>query len=142
MSGPRKYAAKTPGRPFEPGNPGRPKGSRHKVTLAVEALLEGEADALTRKAIELAKAGDMTALRLCLDRIAPPRRDRPTPFELPEIHGLADHPAAVAAIIRAVADGELAPVEGEAVVRMMTEYRKSIEVADLAARIEALEERL
>ena len=45
----------TRGRPFQPGNPGRPKGARHKVTVAVEALLEGEAEGLTRKAIELAK---------------------------------------------------------------------------------------
>src|SRR5215204_4346329 len=59
---------------FKPGNPGRPKGARHKTTLAIEALLDGEAEALTRKAIELAKAGDLVALRLCLDRIC--RRGR------------------------------------------------------------------
>ena len=62
--------------PFEPGQSGNPagkaRGTRNKVTLAIEALLDGEAEALTRKAIELAKAGDMAALRLCLDRLAPP----------------------------------------------------------------------
>ena len=59
------------------GNPnGRPPGSRNKTTLAVDALLDGEAETLTRKAIELAKTGDVTALRLCLDRIAPVRKDR------------------------------------------------------------------
>src|SRR5262245_47204912 len=46
------------GRPFEPGqrgNPsGRPKGARNKTTIAVEALLDNEAEALTRKLIELA----------------------------------------------------------------------------------------
>jgi Family of unknown function (DUF5681) len=46
------------GRPFQPGqsgNPsGRPKGARNKATLAVEALLENEAEALTRKVIDLA----------------------------------------------------------------------------------------
>jgi Family of unknown function (DUF5681) len=55
------------GRPFEPGqsgNPaGRPKGSRNKATLAVEALLDGEAEEITRKAIELAKKGDLAAIR-------------------------------------------------------------------------------
>src|SRR5918998_3546498 len=60
------------------GNPaGRPKGARHKYLLAMEALLDGEAESLTRKAIELALAGDTTALRLCLDRLAPPRKGRP-----------------------------------------------------------------
>ncbi len=58
-------------RPGQSGNPsGRPKGARHKATMAVEALLNGEADAITRKAIDAALAGDMTAIRLCLDRIA------------------------------------------------------------------------
>ncbi len=73
------------------GNPaGRPRGSRNKTTLAIEALLDGEAEALTRKPIERALAGDGVALRLCLDRIAPPRRDRPTPFDLPALREAAD----------------------------------------------------
>src|SRR6267378_2403412 len=44
------------GKPFAPGqsgNPaGRPVGSRNKATLAIDALLDGEGEALTRKAIE------------------------------------------------------------------------------------------
>ena len=51
------------------GNPkGRPKGARNKATLAAEALLDGDAETITKKAIELAKAGDLTAIRLCLRR--------------------------------------------------------------------------
>jgi hypothetical protein len=69
------------------GNPaGRPRGAGNKTTLAVEALLDGEAKTITRKAIELAKAGDISALRLCLDRIAPPRKDRPVLFDVPKIN--------------------------------------------------------
>src|SRR5262245_28492247 len=68
------------GRPFRPGrsgNPkGRPKGARNKTTLAMEALLDGESEAITRKLLEKAAEGDMTALRLCLDRLLSPRRDR------------------------------------------------------------------
>jgi hypothetical protein len=61
-------------KPGQSGNPsGRPKGARHRTTVAIEALLEGEGEALTRKAIELAKSGDMQALRLCMDRLAPSR---------------------------------------------------------------------
>ena len=56
----------------------------------VEALLDGEAETLTRKAIELAKAGDLAALRVCLDRIAPPRKDRPVLFEFPPVSSAAD----------------------------------------------------
>jgi hypothetical protein len=66
------------------GNPGgRPLGARHKATLAAEALLDGEAEGLTRKAIEAALGGDMPALRICLDRILPPRKERPVRFKLP-----------------------------------------------------------
>jgi hypothetical protein len=73
-------------KPGQSGNPsGRPKGARHRTTVAIEVLLEGEGEALTRKAIELAKAGDMQALRLCMDRLAPPRRDSPVVFDLPEM---------------------------------------------------------
>src|SRR5450432_3287649 len=73
-------------KPGQSGNPsGRPKGARHRTTVAIEALLEGEGEALTRKAIDLAKAGDMQALRLCMDRLAPPRKDSPVAFDLPEM---------------------------------------------------------
>ena len=52
------------------GNPaGRPPGSRDRATLLMESLLEGEAEQLTRKAIELALAGDIATLRLCLERL-------------------------------------------------------------------------
>src|SRR5215213_10832715 len=91
-------AAERRGGRFKPGNPGRPKGARHKTTLAIEALLDGEAEALTRKAIELAKAGDLVALRLCLDRICPPRKDRPVTFTLPSLESGTDAKNAVAAL--------------------------------------------
>lgn len=53
MTEPRKPLAGTRGKPFEPGNPGRVPGSRNRATLAAAALLDGEAEALTRKAIEM-----------------------------------------------------------------------------------------
>src|SRR5215211_737744 len=98
--------------PGQSGNPsGRPPGSRNKTTLALDALLDGEAEALTRKAIELAKAGDMVALRLCLDRICPPRKDRPVRFDLPTLKTAADAVEAASAIIGAVSHGDLTPSE-------------------------------
>lgn len=139
MSETRNNAGSTRGRPFEPGNPGRPPGARNKATRAIEALLEGEAENLGRKAVELALAGDQAALRLCIDRLAPTRRERPTPFDLPAVRGARDHPAAVAAVLRAVAAGDLAPGEGEALCRMLGEHRRSVELADLDARVAALE---
>jgi hypothetical protein len=105
------------------GNPaGRPPGARNRVTLAVEALLEGEAEALTRKAIERALEGDGQALRLCLDRIAPPRRDRPVVFALPALKEAADARDAFAAVVHAIAGGELTPAEGVTLAGLIADF--------------------
>lgn len=136
---PRKNAGTTRGRPFAPGNPGRAKGSRHKVTLAIEAILDGEAETLTRKAVELAQAGDITALRLCMDRLAPVRRDRPVTFDLPRIETVNDLPKATQAIMEAVAGGELTPSEAAELGKLVDAHAKAIEVTDLHRRLEALE---
>jgi hypothetical protein len=105
----------------------------------VEALLEGEAEGLTRKAVEMALGGDVTALRLCLDRIAPPRRDRPITFDLGELAGPADALVAVVSLIRAVSAGEIAPSEATAVMGLLDVYRRGFETTELEARLAALE---
>ena len=94
------------------GNPaGKPKGTRNATTLALEALLDGQASALTQKAIDVALTGDIPALRLCLDRILPPRKDSPVAFDLPEMKTLNDTVSAMGAIVKAVGDGDLTPTE-------------------------------
>jgi hypothetical protein len=122
------------------GNPsGRPKGALNKTTLATQALLDGEAEALTRKVLELAKNGNPMALRLCLERLLPPRKDRPINFTLPKIEGAADLPKALGAILEAVAQGAITPGEGHTLTVMIEAYRKGLEAADFEARLTALE---
>ena len=122
------------------GNPsGRPKGALNKATLATQALLDGEAEALTRKVVELAKDGNPVALRLCLERLLPPRKDRPINFTLPKIEGAEDLPKALGAILEAVAEGEITPGEGQTLTAMLDAYRKGLETTDLEARITTLE---
>jgi hypothetical protein len=139
----RKSAGNSPkrglGKPFEPGNPGKPKGARHKATLAAEALLEGEAKALTRKAIAMALAGDTTALRLCLERLVPPRKERTIRFAAPALAAAADVPAALAAIVAAIAQGYITPGEGSDLAALIDRFRAAFEVESLEARITALE---
>lgn len=131
------------GAPFKPGksgNPaGKPKGARHKTTLAIEALLDGEAEILTRKAIELAKGGDMQALRLCMDRLAPPRKDRSVAFAMPSIETVDDLPAATRAIMEAVSVGDITPSEAAELGKLVDAHVRAIEVSDINKRLEALE---
>ena len=127
-------------KPGQSGNPrGRPRGSRHKTTLAIEKLLDGEGEAITRKAIELAKGGDMAAIRICLDRLAPPRKDRHIEFTRPKMEKASDAAEASAAIVEAVALGELTPSEAGELMKIVESYARSLQVSDFEARLERLE---
>ena len=136
-------ARKQRGRQFErgiSGNPGgRPKGSRNKTSLAVEALLDGEAEGLTRKAIEKALDGDMAALRLCLERVLPPRRDRPVTFDLPNIETAAEALKASSAILAACAAGTLSPGEAAECMNLISIHLRMFEMTEIEARLSALE---
>jgi hypothetical protein len=122
------------GRPFEKGksgNPsGRPQGARNRTTLAAEALLDGEAEALTRKAVELALGGDMNALRLCLDRILPPRREQPIEFDLKELESLGDAKRVIADIIAAVAAGKITLSQAAELAKLVDMYIRACEASE------------
>ncbi len=125
------------------GNPeGRPVGARNKATLAMEALLDGEAETITRTAIEKAKEGDTTALRLCLERILPPRKDRPVSFSLPQLWTVADARAATAAIVAAVAAAEITVSEASELARLVDTYVRAVEASDLDKRLRTIEEKM
>jgi hypothetical protein len=122
------------------GNPaGRPPGCRNHATRTAETLLDGEAEALTRKAVALALDGDPTALRLCLDRVIAPRRGRHVHLELPPIANPADIAAAMAAITAAVAAGTITPGEAAEVAKVVDTYIRAIEASDFDRRLTALE---
>ena len=134
-----KYAASTRGRPFQAGNAGRPKGAKNKATLALEALLDGEGEALTRKAVEMALTGDTTALRLCLERVLPPRKDRPVRFVLRKLETAVDAVKITAALVEAVARGDITPVEAAELSKLVEGFIRAVEVHDIQVRLERLE---
>ena len=118
---------------------GKPKGSLNKVTLAIQSLLDGEGEALTRKAIELAKDGDLTAIKLCLDRIFPARKSRSINIDLPDVSTGEGVSLAQGVVVQAVSQGELAPDEGQVLSSILEARRKSIETADHEDRLNKLE---
>jgi hypothetical protein len=141
-----KTAGKQRGKPFEPGesdNPrGRPEGSWHATTPAVEKLLEGEAEEIGRKAVELAKSGDTVALRLCLERIAPVRKGRPISLTLPSMSSPADVTKALSAIVAQMAEGEITPDKAAVAASVIETKRKALETEELDRRLRAIEEQL
>ena len=126
--------------PGTSGNPnGRPKGSRHKVTRAVEALLEGEAEAVTRKVIERALDGDTAAQKLILERIAPPKKDAPVTFDMPALDGAEALVNASRAVLEGVASGQLSPAEGKTIADLIETHARVVELNDFEVRLQRLE---
>jgi hypothetical protein len=109
--------------------------------MAALALLDGQAEALTQKAVQLALAGDTTALRLCLERLVPPRKDAPIAFTVPAMQSAVDAAMAAGAVLQATAAGDLTPTEGAALMGLVDAFRKALETSELETRLAALEAR-
>jgi hypothetical protein len=123
------------------GNPaGRPAGSRNKATLACEQLLEGEAEDLIRTLVEKAKAGNIQALGMCVDRILPARKERSINLQSRPISSLQDLPIHFQDITSAVAEGRITPGEGKSLSDILTNHAQTMERVDLDRRVAALEE--
>ena len=95
---------------FSKGNTGRPKGARNLKTVAIESLLEGQAGALTQKAISKELEGDGLALKLCMERIAPPPKNTPISCALPSMQSANNASQAAEGVLKAVGEGELTPI--------------------------------
>jgi hypothetical protein len=131
------------GRPFEPGNKfgrGRPKGSRNKIRLEAQQLLEQHAQPIMRKCIILALQGDHTAMRLCVERLAGPIRDASVRLPFGGSDTASDVAAAFQALLKAVGAGSVTPAEGEKIASMLGMRREAIETVDLEKRVAALME--
>ena len=125
---------------FKPGNSGRPKGARNKTTLAMEELFDGEAEAITRKAIEKAKEGDMVAIRLCLERIVPVIKSRPITLKLPPVATAEDIMKAQGVVIATMARGEITPDDASTIAGVLEARRRAIETVELEARVQIIEQ--
>lgn len=131
------------GRRFQPGqsgNPaGRPKGARNHATILLEKMMHGDAEEIGKSVIAAAKAGDPTAMRLCVERLYPVRKGAPVVFDMPPIVTAADVDKATGELMRQTAAGELSPEEAATIAQVLEVRRRAIETAELEARIAALE---
>jgi Family of unknown function (DUF5681) len=123
------------------GNPaGRPRGSRNKATLALEALLEEGAEPLISKAMTMALAGDTAAMRLCLERILPARRDRLIHLDLPPIGNAKEISGALSTILTAIGEGQITPGEGETMANILATQTNVFMAEELESRLEKVED--
>lgn len=123
------------------GNPkGKPKGAINLVTRAVQDLLAGQHEQLTQAAIDKALEGDVTALRLCLDRIAPVKKDNPVSMDLPPVKTVQDAVAASESVLAAVSNGDVTPDEAGRVMALLHTHKGLVETSEFEARLKALEE--
>ena len=120
---------------FSAGNSGRPKGSRNKATLAIESLLQGQAEALTQTVVTKALEGDSVALRLCMDRIAPAPKDAAVNFYMPSMNNALDAAEAAGSVLRA----ELTPLEATRLMGLIDSYRRTLELTEIEERLRVLE---
>lgn len=132
----------TRGKPFPPGNTfgrGRPEGSRNKATIALQTMLDGHGEAITRKCALMAMQGDATGMRLCMERLLPPRREQPVKFKVGPATTAAEVAAAVSAVLQAVAVGQLTPAEGQMIAAILEGRRRVIETEEHEARLQVIE---
>jgi hypothetical protein len=133
---------KVRGRPFKPGNPGRPPGSKNKTTRLIEQLVENEAAGLTGKIVQLALEGNVRCLEYCLDRLLPRRSGRSLDIQLPTINTVHDIVPAIAAIVAEVNNGNLSAEEASHLVHLLQGYETAVKTDDFAIRLENLESRM
>jgi hypothetical protein len=125
------------------GNPaGRPRGSRNRMTELLENMLEAEGEGLAHKVIECALGGNIQALRLCLTRLLPPRRDRTIQLPLPPIQSASQIAEAMSTIFEAIGDGLITPSEGESLTNILTKQINVLAITDLSREMAGLEQRI
>jgi serine/threonine protein kinase len=86
-------------------------------------------------ALQIAKE----VLRALLDRLAPPRKERPVTVDLPPLTNPTDAPRIAAALLEHAASGELTPTEAQSLAALLEAFRKQTELASFEERLAALE---
>jgi hypothetical protein len=129
--------------PGQSGNPaGRPVGSRNKTTLVAESIIGEHLPEILAATCAKAKEGSERAQSIIISRAIAPARRRPVMVDLPEMVTLDDLLAAHSQVTRLFAQGELTDEEAARATALLEAHRRTIETAELARRIEAVEAEL
>lgn len=125
------------------GNPrGKPKGTKNKASLLAEMLLESGVEEVCRQVLNQAQEGSLHAAKIILDRLLPPRKDRLINFKLPRIEKAKDLLEASREICCAVGNGEITPLEGESLSKILELHAKNMELFEFGLRLDAIEKHM
>lgn len=137
---PRNNAPNTRGKPFPKGNPGRPKGARHRASILAEKLLAKDIEDVVVALIKAAKDGDVLAGKAILDKLLPPAKSVPVRLPLPSVSSPAEAIEALNLVIRAATNGTIDPSAAVDIARVVEGQIRAVEAGELVERIERLEE--
>ena len=122
------------------GNPaGRPRGSRKQASFRIREVLEQRADELVDKGIEMALAGNIAAIRLCLNRLVPARANEPFFCDMPRLEKAADAVDALARLLSAAAAGDVTVDQAAKLARVISLYVNALEEHEFEDRLAKLE---
>jgi hypothetical protein len=130
------------GRPFEPGNKvgrGRPKGSRNKAKSEVQEVLDQYTSKMLMTCIGHAAKGNPTALRLCIERMIPTRREAPVRMRVPPIRTAEDVDKAAEQVTQDIGRGKTTAADGEKMMHILESRCRIIDSVNNAGRMDKLE---
>jgi hypothetical protein len=143
-AGPKQVTRRTKGGQFAPGASGNPRGklrgTKHRTTVACEALLDRHAHAVIQKILELALGGDPQLLKWVGDRLVPPRRDRPIALDFGSVASAQDALNASRIVLQAVATGALTPSEGEMLSKALSVHIGLHGAVEVESQLSVLEQ--
>jgi len=140
----KQPARRGPGRRFQPGQSGNPKGAtpgrRHPALEALDKIGLDNAQGVLSRVIQDALAGDVRASEIILRRVWPERKGKPVRLTLPDVNCAADLVLATARVTDAMACGDISPEEAQSISAVLEVHRRTIETRDLEARLRRIEE--
>lgn len=129
---------------FDKGNTyskGRSVGSRNKTTIALEESFDVDADKMISLIKEKALSGDVSCLKLWLDRVLPPRKERVRSYNMLPVASEDDIVPSERDILNALGKGEVTISEAESLFSMLHKHMDTVIKYDHGKKVLEIEEK-
>jgi hypothetical protein len=106
--------------------------------VLLDKMMQHEAKDIGKVAIERARGGDMTAIKILLDRLSPMPRGRFLGFQVPKIENPADLARFTALVLQALANGELTAAEAADIMSVVAVHLQALQTSGLGVDVSEL----